>query len=229
MQIQVLQHVPFEGHGAIANWAASRNHTVTITKVYDEPLPATDAFDMLVVMGGPMGVHDDLAWLAGEKKLLRAAIQAGKTVLGVCLGAQLIADVLGTRVYRGPEKEIGWFPVTFHAEARAAFGEALPAKTTVFHWHGDTFDLPDGALPLASTTAVPNQGFLYADRVLALQFHVESTPESVSRLIANCRDEVTEGRFIQSEADMKKVPETLFAANHALLFALLDRITRASR
>jgi GMP synthase-like glutamine amidotransferase len=229
VQIQVLQHVPFEGPGAIVDWAAARNHTIDITKVYEESLPPANAFDMLVVMGGPMGVYDELPWLSDEKELLRAVIQAGKPVLGVCLGAQLIADVLGACVYRGPEKEIGWFPVTFHAGARKAFAEALPAEATVFHWHGDTFDVPNGALPLASTAAVPNQGFLYADRVLALQFHVESTPESVAGLIANCRDEMTEGRFIQSEADIKAAPESLFAVNHALLFAVLDRITGASR
>ena len=139
-------------------------------------------------MGGPMGIydHEEHPWLMAEKKIIRQAIDGGKTVLGICLGAQLIADVLGANVYPGPQKEIGWFPIQRADDAP----DFLPDELTVFHWHGDTFEIPDGAIRLASSEACENQGFVYNDRVVALQFHMETTPESMEALIENCGHEL---------------------------------------
>ncbi len=189
MILHWLQHVPFEGLGYIEDWAKSQSMEISCTRLFaDEALPSSEAFDWLVVMGGPMGIyeHEKHPWLVVEKEFIKKAIVAGKTVLGICLGAQLIADVLGAKVYPGPQKEIGWFPI------RRAEGapEIIPEELTAFHWHGDTFEIPEGATRLASSKASKNQGFVYNNCVFALQFHMETTPQSMDALIENCSDEL---------------------------------------
>ena len=189
MKLHYLQHVPFEGLGIIEDWAIARGAAITVTQLFhNEPLPDMDTFDWLVVMGGSMGIHDhaEHPWLVAEKEFIQQAIAAEKTVVGICLGAQLIADGLGAKVYPGPQKEIGWFPI----QRSAGAPDLLPEDAVVFHWHGDTFDLPDGATRLASSAACRNQGFVYNDRVVALQFHMETTPAGMEALIENCRDEL---------------------------------------
>jgi GMP synthase-like glutamine amidotransferase len=228
MRIHCLQHVPFEGPAGIADWAVRRGHSLTSTPLFaGGTLPDRSDFDWLVVMGGPMGVHDEGAypWLSREKGLLREAIEAGKTLVGICLGAQLIADVLGARVFRNEHKEIGWLPVELTGEGRASeiFG-FLPARLPVFHWHGDTFDLPDGARHLAGSEACRNQAFLYRERVLGLQFHLESTPRSVSDIVANCADEIVPGPYVQSAERMLAATDEDFRRIHQALFGILDRL-----
>ncbi len=186
MKLHYLQHVPFEGLGIIENWAVSNGFEISCTRLFaDEKLPDIGSFDWLVVMGGPMGIYDHEAhpWLMAEKQLIKNTIDAGKTVLGICLGAQLIADVLGAKVYPGPQKEIGWFPLQ-------GSNPLLPETLTAFHWHGDTFEIPKGATHLASSAACKNQGFIYNGRVVGLQFHLETTPQSMEALIENCGDEL---------------------------------------
>jgi len=228
MNIHIIQHVEFEGPGHIGTWIRERRHGCSFSHLYrGEALPAVDSFDRLVVMGGPMNIyeHDRYPWLAAEKEFIGRAVAAGKTVLGICLGAQLIADVLGARVYAGPEKEIGWFPVTLTPEGREAglFGE-VPERFTVFHWHGDTFSLPAGAVRLAASAGCENQAFLYRDRVLGLQFHLESTPESVAAITNQCADEVVEGRYIQPVAVMRSASAEDFAAINRAMEAVLDSL-----
>ncbi len=149
MRIHWLQHVAFEGLGSIAGWAAENGCPVTGSRMFaGDALPPIANFDMLVIMGGPMSVNDEVVhpWLVGEKRFINQVIQAGKMVLGICLGAQLIASVAGARVYPADHQEIGWFAVEKTRAARqAAVGRALADKAEVFHWHGETFDLPDGA------------------------------------------------------------------------------------
>jgi GMP synthase-like glutamine amidotransferase len=228
MRIQCLQHVPFEGPAAIAHWAEARGHSLVSTPLYAGAAPPPQAdFDWLLVMGGPMGIYDeaDHPWLAVEKAFLRESISAGKTVVGVCLGAQLLADVLGARVYPGPHKEIGWFPIELTAEAAATAPLGLlPATLDVFHWHGDTFDLPPGAVHLASSAVCANQAFLYDGRVLGLQFHVESTPASVRDIVANCADELVPAPYIQSAERLLAAGEDDYRRLHAALFGVLDRL-----
>jgi GMP synthase-like glutamine amidotransferase len=156
-------------------------------------------------MGGLMSVHDERThpWLVEEKKLIERAVKAGKRVLGVCLGAQLLAEVLGARVYRNRHKEIGWFPVQLTGQATpssllAGFPETFPA----FHWHGETFDIPAGARHLAKSEACKNQAFECDGRVLGLQFHLEVTRASVRALIENCRADIRKGRYQQSPRQM---------------------------
>ena len=228
MHIQVLQHVPFEGPAAIADWAKRRGHSLAISHLYaGDPLPGLADVDRLVVMGGPMSVGDtdDYPWLAPERACIAEAIAAGKSVVGVCLGAQLIAAALGARVYRNAHKEIGWLPVRLTKAARALdLCDGVPAEQPVFHWHGDTFERPPGAVHLAASEACLNQAFLLDGRVLGLQFHLESTPESVAAICEHCADEIVPARWVQTAAEMRAADPALYAGIGRTLEILLDRL-----
>lgn len=227
LRVHVLQHVPFEGLGSIADWLASRNAEVAFTPLFapSHTLPETDAFDLLIALGGPMSVNDEarLPWLGNEKRLLARAIAHDKAVLGICLGAQLIADALGARVYPNTQKEIGWFPV--YAETADS---AFPPEFVAFHWHGETFDLPPGATHLAHTPACRNQAFRLGERVLGLQFHLETTPASAAALVDHCRDELTPAASIQSEENLLDQPPSVYAASNRLMAAVLERLAPAA-
>lgn len=176
MNLHVLQHVEFEGPGRIAAWAGLHGINLTKTRLYEgEPLPEPESCDAVVVMGGPMNIyeHAEYPWLPSEKAFLAAFVATGKPVLGVCLGAQLLADVLGAKVYPNRLREIGWSPVQFTEAAQRKF-PGLPDETMVLHWHGDTYDLPPGACLFASNETCTNQGYTWSDHVLALQFHLEA-------------------------------------------------------
>jgi GMP synthase-like glutamine amidotransferase len=230
IRLHSLQHVPFEGLGSIEAWARHRGVEVGVSRLHArEGLPRVEEIDWLVVMGGPMSVHDEdrYPWLAPEKRCIAAAIGAGKTLVGVCLGAQLIAEVLGARVSRSEHGEIGWFPVCKVGEAREAadVAAAFPPEIEAFHWHAETFGLPDGAVHLARSDACEHQAFVYQERVLALQFHLETTPRSATALIDNCRDELTPGRFVQTPAEMLGRNDRFVAINEAME-KMLDRLFR---
>jgi GMP synthase (glutamine-hydrolysing) len=227
MKIHVLQHVRYEGPGSIQRWARGRAHGVGRTRQCDgEPLPAPADFDWLVIMGGPMNVHDEASypWLVDEKRLIGAAIRAGKRVLGICLGAQLVAQVLGARVGRNPQKEIGWFPVhKVEAAGNSPLGLALPPEIVAFHWHSETFDLPAGAVHLARSEACPNQAFDWGGRVLGLQFHLEVSGEGAQDMIRYGAADLTEGPFVQ-RADTMLWEPTRFPRANAVLDGLLAAI-----
>jgi GMP synthase-like glutamine amidotransferase len=216
MKLHWLQHVPFEGLGYIEEWANNAGIQISCTRLYDqEKLPALGSFDGLVVMGGPMGIHDhdEHPWLIAEKEFIRQAIDADKTVLGICLGAQLMADALGANVYPGPQKEIGWFPI----QRSEGAPELIPDNLTVFHWHGDTFDIPEGALRLASSEGCKNQGFIYNQKAVGLQFHMETTSQSLEALLTNCAHELKdEARFIQTAAAIRAGLPNLGSLNTAM-------------
>jgi GMP synthase-like glutamine amidotransferase len=176
----ILQHVAHEGPGSIGRELDERGADVVVVRLdRDEPLPSADALAGLVVMGGPMGVHDDLAWLAPERDLLRAAVDRGLPVLGVCLGAQQLAVALGAEATTGPEEEVGPGDVQLTADGRRdpVLGPEYTglSGTTVpcVHWHRDTFTLPEGAVHLAATRQFPHQAFRVGARAYGLQFHVE--------------------------------------------------------
>ncbi len=227
LNILCLQHIPFEGPAGIGDWIHARGHQLTTTHLYrGEVPPPLESVDWIVVMGGPMNVHEHRVypWLREEKRFLAAALESGKTILGVCLGAQLLADVLGARVYQNAEKEIGWLPISLLPGSGAEhFFPGAPRKLTVFHWHGDTFDLPSGASCLASSPGCAHQAFALGERVVGLQFHLESTPSSVAALIKHCGDELTGGRFIQT-ADEIAANHAHFAANQGVLGTLLEQL-----
>jgi GMP synthase-like glutamine amidotransferase len=226
MRIHYLQHEPFEDPGSILEWADERRHTVTSTMLYEsQSLPSVDDFDMLVIMGGGMSVYeeDQYPWLITEKKCIERAIRSDKAVLGVCLGAQLIASALGAAVYKNKEKEIGWFQVTLtHQAHHSPFSKTWPPVFEAFHWHGDTFALPAGALWTAFSKITKNQSFEYGRRTVALQYHIESTPESVKRLVTSCSTDIIPGKlYIQSAEEMLEYTAG-FSAMKIMLFNLLD-------
>jgi GMP synthase-like glutamine amidotransferase len=194
-----------------------------------DPLPSPADFEWLVALGGPMSVNDERehAWLAPEKRLVRTAVEGGKRVLGVCLGAQLVASALGARVARNREREIGWLPVERVAGADAlAPGRALPERFTAFHWHGETFELPRGAVPLARSAGCERQAFAIGERVLALQFHVETTRAAAEALIANCGDEMTPGPYVQ-KPDEILASDAPFVAVQEVMRSLLAALSEA--
>lgn len=202
MRVQHFRHVEFENLGSIEAWLKSAGHTLTTTRMYaNDPLPSVDDFDWLIVMGGPMSANDDaiFPWMAPEKQLIRHAIEAGKRVMGVCLGSQLIAAALGSRVYPNAQREIGWFEIRRAAEANQhPFGVLFPAKTDVFHWHGDTFDLPTGATRLASSDGCQNQAYAISNHVVALQFHLEMQPHLAKELTIHCANELGPAPYVQT-------------------------------
>ncbi|MCH7226610.1 type 1 glutamine amidotransferase [Haloferula sp. A504] len=224
MHAHYFQHVPFEGLGAIEPWLREHGFGITRTAFFEgESPPAPEGIDFLIIMGGPMSVNDEAThpWLVGEKAFIRTFLDTGKPVLGICLGAQLIASALGARVYPNSEPEIGWFPLE---GVSSTDGFHFPTSFTAFHWHGETFDLPKGAIPLARTEACENQAFRLGDRVIGLQFHLETTPESAAALVANCADELVDAPRVQT-ADEILSPEACGAANELLnqvLSSLVD-------
>lgn len=229
MNLHLFQHVSYEGLGSMEEWILQNGHTLTATQFYGiHKIPSVHEIDGLIIMGGPMSVQDEkeYPWLRQEKEFIHQAIMTNKLVIGVCLGAQLIADVLGAKVYPNREKEIGWFPVRFteHAKRIPPF-RSLNPDLTVFHWHGDTFDLPAGSVHLASSTACKHQAFLYKEKILGLQFHLETTENALSKMLLHGKGELGPGKFIQSEEEIL-ARQAVIRDNKKLLFSILDRMTQ---
>ena len=228
MRAHYLQHVPFEGLGSIEPWLLAAGYDIGHTRFFEMvQLPEPDTIDLLIVMGGPMSVNDDadFPWLALEKSFIRQVVTAGKPVLGICLGAQLIASAMGARVYPNPVKEIGWLPI----QAEATSGEdkfQLPTEVEVFHWHGDTFELPAGAVRLAASEACTNQAFQLGSSVLGLQFHLETTLESAQAIVAHCRAELQPAPYVQSETDILAVAPEQYQVINDLMGEVLTFLTR---
>jgi GMP synthase-like glutamine amidotransferase len=224
LRIHYLQHVPNEGLGNIEEWALSTGHSLTSTLVFkNQSFPDLNDFDWLIIMGGPMGANDEerFPWLADEKKLILGAINSDKIVLGICLGSQLVSSALGARVYQNIEKEIGWFDISLTPAAQSGnlfsgFGSTMK----VFHWHGDTFDLPEEAVLLASSAATKNQAYIYNEKVLALQFHLET--DSLEEMIGSGVDEMP-GRYVQTGEEILS-NKNLIESNKKVLFEILNRL-----
>ena len=210
MKIHWLQHVSFEGLGSISGWAAKNGCPVTGSRMFaGDALPPIYTFDMLVIMGGPMSINDEVVhpWLVDEKRYVAQVMDAGKMVLGICLGAQLIASAAGARVYPNDHKEIGWFPVEkTRAAKETAVGRSLADRAEVFHWHGETFECPNGAVHLARNRVCENQAFALGDRIVGLQYHLETTPQSANALIQHGRHELVKAPYVQNESEIRSRP-----------------------
>jgi GMP synthase (glutamine-hydrolysing) len=214
-----------EGLAHIETWGKIKKHSLTHTRFFlNDSLPALDSLDALIIIGGDMSANDAQAfpWLTREKKYIEKAMHAGKKVLGICLGAQLIADVLGSKVTRNPHKEIGWFPVqkTEGSEKSEIF-KTLPSSFLAFHWHEETFALPRDALHTLKSEACLHQAFVYQSWVVGLQFHLEMTLQSAQMLIAHGEKEWINTPFIQKPSEILSDPSR-FQSAHALLHPFLN-------
>jgi len=219
MRIHSLQHVPFEDIGSLLKDVQTQGHSLTTTHWYQgDSAPDLDSFDLLIVMGGPMGVYDDdiYPWLPIEKEFIANTIAAGKKVMGICLGAQLIACVLGAQVTRNVHREIGWFPLEINADAHHPVADILAGCKQVFHWHGDTFALPAQAQLIASSEACANQAYVIDNQVYGFQFHLETTEKSASALIQHCAQDLDNSAFVQSAEKIMQDKENFIAINLAM-------------
>jgi len=209
MRWHCLQHLPDEGPGHAAEWLAARGHALTFTRLYEPypSLPAQDAFDGLLILGGAMSVHDEakFPWLVAEKAFLREALRAGKITLAICLGAQLVAQALGSEVRPNPEPEIGFWTVRFSAKALAhPLLRGWPDKATVLHWHLDTFTVPPGAVRVGMSAGCAAQGYVWGDGIVGLQFHPEMTEAMIEKLLAFENHELAEEQeFVQTAAQIR--------------------------
>ena len=242
LRIHALYHVDFEELSHIKQWAEIRGHRITVTRFYEnDPLPAQNSFDWLVVMGGPMSIHDesDFQWLADEKSFIQQSINDGKTVIGVCLGAQLIADSLGAKVAPSGIKEVGWLPIQLTEQGLAhPLLAGLPRNEfTVFHWHGDGFECPKGATPIATSHTWANQGFIYQTPkhkalgtwVLGWQCHFEVTNQSMVDMVSHGQTYIQEAMIdhpdsVQAANEILERGETYIADNNAWLSTMLDNL-----
>lgn len=224
MRVHWLQHADFEDLGCIAPWLASRGIAPGCTRLYaGETPPAPNAFDWLIVMGGPMNIYEyeRHPWLKAEKALIREAHAQGKKLLGICLGAQLIADVLGGPVTRNAQLEIGWFPLQLEAAAKdSKFFSDFPETFDAFHWHGDTFAIPPGAQRLMSSAACANQAYELDGRVAAIQFHLEVTAANARIWFEHERP--VPARYVQDAGDVL-ADVGRFAQNNRLMIRLLEK------
>lgn len=226
--LQVITHVGYEGPASIGEWARGRGLILRemLAGVQDFSAVDVNGFDGLVIMGGPMGVYEErrYPWMAQEKELIARAIDARKKVLGICLGAQMIASTLGARVYPHAHREIGWFPVSLREAAyeHPVFG-AFPREHHVLHWHGDTFDLPAGAQLMASSEATAHQAFMYGEDVVGLQYHIEVREADLGAWFAAGSYSREDGEaFVQTPTQIMEAGEH-FLSTHALNARFLTR------
>lgn len=232
MRVQVFQHVPYEGLGTIVSWLKEHHFDISVTRFFEDASPPRSIdYDWLIILGGPMNIDESgkYSWMPEEMAAIERSIQAGKIVFGICLGAQLIASVLGAKIYKNPEIEIGWYPVVLSEKAQnhRLFGR-FPPEFTVFHWHGDTFDIPKTAIKLAGSAACENQGFLYDESILGLQFHMETTEISTRNLISNSLNDLVPAKYIQRPEFMLSQSH-LFHENNRLMDKLLDHLLEISK
>ncbi len=225
MKIRVLQHAPHDRMGYLRPWFEQRGDRIEITKIHEgQDLPVDGNYDGLVVLGGPQGAYEEdrYSWMRPEKELIDRAIREEKKVLGICLGAQMIADVLGGSVYPHRTEEIGWYPVNVPSDIRShPLMEGIPGEFVPLHWHGDTFDLPRNAVRLAGSEVCTNQGFWYGRHVLALQFHLEVRPEGLTTFLDVHREKAPRGPYVQSPQALRE--NANFQRSREILHRFLDR------
>lgn len=230
MRVHYLQHVENEDLANMEPWLVKRGHSITRTLLYRKhSLPSPGSFDWLIIMGGPMNAdeHVKYPWLKKEKAFIKESIGMGKVVLGVCLGAQLIARALGAKVRKNEYKEVGWHRVGLTAAGkRSALFNGFPTVFTPIHWHGDTFAVPEGAKRLASSTACKNQAFEYKGRVFAVQFHIEYAPVHVRDFFRAEGEPAAGGKFEQGEKQILGRPE-LFKKLGFLMDKMLENAEKA--
>ena len=227
LRIHCIQHEKFDTPGCILYWAKAHVFSISYTHIYkNDALPAIDTFDILLIMGGSMSAYDDdkYSWMPLEKAFIKESIAKGKYIIGICLGSQMLASVLGVKVYPNRHKEIGFFPIYLTSAAKKMkMFKGLDEKINVFHWHGDTFDLPNGAQHLAYSHACHNQAFIYKEKVLGLQCHLEVTEQIMNELTSAFGAELISSPYVQSADEMRNHIDQISRMNQQL-FDMLDSL-----
>jgi len=226
MKIHILLHTDFEGPGYVFDWIKENNHILSYTKFYEAfALPLPTNIDFLIIMGGPMSVDEEskYSWLIGEKDYILEMINKGKKVLGICLGSQLIADALGSDVYDNTDKEIGWFPIKKNPNTNNNWVKSLPSDLVTFHWHGQTYDLPEDCERLFSSQATKNQGFQYKNKVYGIQFHLEMRSVDLKEMVKIMNKDLVQGNYIHTSREIMG-ERCHYSPNKKALFSLLDHI-----
>ncbi len=216
-ELLVVQHVECEGLGSFESVIREQGLSVTsVNTGKGERIGGDKMYDALILLGGPMGVYevDEYPFLRDEMELIRTYHREGKPVLGICLGAQLIAEALGGKVYKGEEKEIGWYRIYLTGEGRRdPLFRSMPDVPVVFQWHGDTFELPEEGIRLAYSYIYPNQAFRIGKNIYGLQFHIEVTEDMVKEWLLTYRDEL-EREGIRVDPILKGTERYINDLNH---------------
>jgi len=226
MRIHCIIHASFEKLGVIETWARVNDHDLSETHTYkNETLPKTNTFDFLIVMGGPQSPLQLEKWpyLQDEMDLIKASIDANKAILGICLGAQLIAESLGAKTEKSPHKEIGVFPIElFPDAAKDPVFSQFPSTFTVMHWHNDMPGLPKGARLLAKSAGCPRQAFSFGDRIYGLQCHLEMTKNNISDMLSHCGKDLTSDLYVDTKVQLLTHD---FQMINAKMFVVLDYLS----
>ena len=228
MRIHIVQHLEHENAGCILQWVHKRKHQLSYTYLFQREFkfPAVDDLDMLIILGGTMGAYEEerYPWLSTEKDFIRKANDANKIILGICLGSQILAETLGSKAFPHNKKEIGFFPI-YKTEAAMQEDalELMPANWTVFHWHGDTFDLPPGAVHLFFSDACNQQGFKKG-KCFGFQFHGEANDELLHSMINHERNELIKNDYVQTETEI--LSYNIMNENIHYFDIFLDRIVK---
>ncbi|CAI2683445.1 type 1 glutamine amidotransferase [Apilactobacillus apinorum] len=220
MRINIIQHTPNERPGSILDWAHDRNHDVYIYHPYQFGyLPKVDETDMLVIMGGPMSVNDDVYWIEFERDLIKELAQRDVPIFGACFGAQQLSKAFGGKITDSPVKEVGWAPVYLKSDVI----DGIPAELTAMHWHGETFEIPDNAELLFSSELLANQGFVIGHRIVGLQFHFELQTDNVREIVTNDFNYIDGSVLKQTKEDIlaREVPKE----NKDVMYTILDFIS----
>lgn len=222
MRINVLQHTPNEGPGAIKAWSQANGHDMYVYHPYQFAglLPTAEETDLLIILGGPMSPNDDLAWIAEERQLIRRLIEKNVPIFGACFGAQQIAKAVGCGISKAPYKEVGWAPVYLRSNQISD----IPDQLLALHWHEEMFEIPEGAELLFSSDLVENQGFIMNDQILGLQFHFEPEQDDLREIVIN------DAQYADDKNALQQSPAVIIdtqvpAENRSVMFALLDHIT----
>lgn len=226
MKIHAILHASFETVGTISNWAKDNDHSLTLTHSYaNEELPELHDFDFLIIMGGPQSPsqQNQYPYLTAEITLIQEAINAHKLIFGFCLGAQLIAEALGAKTLKSPEKEVGIFPITLTKAGKEdpllqSFGNSF----NVIHWHNDMPGIPKDALLLASSLGCPHQAFRYKNHVYGFQFHMEITQDNAKTMSIHCPNDLIPSKFTQTQEAL--LNSDFSSINHKM-HLILDRFT----
>jgi GMP synthase-like glutamine amidotransferase len=228
LKVHFSQHLPHEGCGNIGRWLRRRGHAVTRTRFERGETAPSGGWpppDLLIIMGCTLNAHQyrDYPCLLEQRRFTERFLAGGGKVLGICHGAQVLADILGGRVHQNPWHEIGWYPVNKTLAAAQSPLVALPDGQHLLCWHGDNFDLPKEAVLLAFSAACPHQAFGYGSQILGLQFHPEIGPGDIDAMIGDCgADFALNGPWIQTEAEIRRDAALYAAAVEETFGRVLD-------